>query len=84
MLTSWSTPRKEMFRGAPCTMLSWQLGWCDVVVWIMHDSPVVYIGGGIHGVENVRIVDLLELEALAERFKSAELNAAALRMRSGT
>jgi hypothetical protein len=82
MVTSWATPRQTVFRGAACTQLSWQVGRCAVVVWVMRDEPRVLIGGGEFGVETVREADLVEVDALAERFRSAELAVAADRMRS--
>ena len=80
MLTSWSMPREGTFRDRSCTVLSWQVGRCAVVAWVMRDEPKVYIGGGEFGDMPPREADAVEVEALAERFKSAELRAAAARM----
>jgi hypothetical protein len=82
MLTSWSTPHEGTFRGMACTELSWQVGRCAVVAWVLRDEPRVLIGGGEFGDSPVREAEVVEVEALAERFGSAELRAAASRMRS--
>jgi hypothetical protein len=62
----------------PSTMLTWQVGFCDLAVYIVRDQPRVMIG---RGDLPPREADLLEVEALAERFNSVELLAAADRMR---
>jgi hypothetical protein len=81
MFNSWSTPREIVVQGAPCTMLSWQVGRCDLAVYIMRDQPGVMIG---RGDMPPREADLLEVEALAERFNSNELRLAADRMKNLT
>ena len=78
MLTSWSTPREIVVQGMPCTMLTWQIGFCDLAVYVVRGQPRVMIG---RGDMPPREADLLEVEALAERFNSVELRAAADRMR---
>ncbi|MDB5309833.1 MAG: hypothetical protein JWO38_4035 [Gemmataceae bacterium] len=82
MLTSWSTPREGTFRGMACTVLSWQVGRCAVVAWVLRDEPRVFIGGGEFGDSPVREADVVEVDALAERVGSAELRDALVRMRS--
>ncbi len=82
MLTSWSTSREGTFRGTSCIVLSWQVGRCAVAAWVLRDAPVVLIGGGEFGDSLVREADVVEVEALAERFRSAELRNAAVWMRS--
>lgn len=63
-------------------MLSWQVGRCSVVAFVMRDAPRVVITGGEFGDMPARNADVVEVEALAERFGSAELWAAAARMRA--
>jgi hypothetical protein len=63
-------------------MLAWQVGRCSVVAWVMRDSPRVVITGGEFGDAPPRDADIVEVEALAERFGSAELRAMAAWMRS--
>ena len=67
---------------SPCIVLTWQVGRCSVVAWVMRDEPKVFIGGGEFGDLPPREADAVEVEALAERFRSMELRAAAARMRS--
>ncbi len=78
MLTSCSTPREISIQGASCTMITWQVGFCDLAVYVLRDEPRVMIG---RGDLPPRDADLLEVDALAERFNSVELRAAADRMR---
>lgn len=82
MMTSWATPRETTFRGAACTQLSWQVGRCSVVAWVLWDVPRVVLAGGEFGDAPERDADVVEVEALAERFGSAELRAAVARMRA--
>ena len=60
-------------------MLTWQVGRCNLLVYIMRDQPRVRIG---RGDMPPREADLLEVEALAERFNSNELRAASERMKN--
>jgi hypothetical protein len=65
------------------TKLSFDVWRCDVCVFVLKDEPRVFIGGGRFGFDGVvREADLVEVEALAERFGSDELWDAASRMRS--
>jgi hypothetical protein len=48
----------------------------------MRDEPKVFIGGGERWDGSAREADADELEALAERFRSEELRAAAARVRA--
>jgi hypothetical protein len=82
MLTSWATPREGTFRGAPCTALAWQVGRCGVGAFVLRDEPRIIIVDGEYGDSPARDADVLEVEALAERFNSPELRAAAVRMRT--
>ncbi len=82
MATAWSTPREGTLRNRPCAVLSWYIGRCSVVAWVMRDEAKVYIGGGEFGDAPPREAEVEEVEALAERFRSAELQHAAVRMRS--
>jgi hypothetical protein len=80
MPTFWSTPREGTYRGKACTTASWYVGRCAVHVWIRRDEPKVFIGGGDSWDRTAREADALELEALAHRFRSEELRAAAERV----
>ncbi len=82
MPTSWSTPREGTYNGAECIVLSWQVGRCDVVAYVMRDEPRVVIPNFDFGSARDRDADAVEVEALAERFNSAELREAATRMRA--
>ena len=83
MLTSWETPKEGTFRGAACTVLSWQIGMCSVSAFVLRDEPrVIIVGAEIGGDITSRDADVVEVEALAERFNSTELRAAAARMRA--
>jgi|GEM_PF-4255672 len=77
MVTSWSTPREMELQGNPCTLLTWQIGYCDLAVFVLKNEPRVLIGQGDFP---PREADAIEVEALAERFNSDELRAASLRM----
>ena len=81
MVTSWLTPRETEVGGAPCLLLSWQVGRCDLAVYILKNEPRVLIGQGDFP---PREADAVEVEALAERFNSDELQAALLRMQDVT
>jgi hypothetical protein len=81
MPTFWSTPVEATFRGRSCTVRSWWVGRCAVHLWLMRDEPKVYIGGGEFWDGSSREADADELDALAERFNSEELRAAATRVR---
>jgi hypothetical protein len=48
----------------------------------MRDEPKVFIGGGEHWDGSAREADADELDALAERFGSDDLRAAAARVRA--
>lgn len=82
MPTFWSTPVEAAFRGRACTVRSWWVGRCAVHLWLMHDEPKVFIGGGERWDGSAREPDADELEALAERFRSDELRVAAERVRA--
>lgn len=64
-------------QGNPCTLLTWQIGYCDLAVFVLKNEPRVLIGQGDFP---PREADAIEVEALAERFNSDELRAASLRM----
>jgi hypothetical protein len=56
---------------------------CDVCVFVFKNEARVFIGGGRFGFDGVaREADLVEVQALAERFGSQELHEVASRMRS--
>jgi hypothetical protein len=82
MPTFWSTPVEAAFQGRACTVRSWWVGRCAVHLWLMRDEPKVFIGGGEHWDGSAREADADELDALAERFGSDELRAAAARVRA--
>ena len=84
MPTFWSTPVEATFRGRACMVRSWWVGRCAVHLWLMRDEAKVFIGGGEHWDGSAREADADELEALAERFRSEELRAAAVRVRAAT
>ena len=77
MLRSWSSPRETKIGGLTCLMLSWQVNYCDLVVYIAKDEPRVFVGQGDFP---PREADSLEVQALAERFNSSELWAVLKRM----
>lgn len=79
MLTSWSTATETTLHGAPCTKLNWNVGYCQLVVFIYRDVPRVRV---VRENFDLHDADLVEIDALAERFDSAELRAAAARIRA--
>ncbi len=66
-----------------CDAYRAQVGLCDVCVFILRQEPRVFVGGGQFGFDSLaREADLVEVEALAERFNSEELRQAAARIRA--
>ena len=82
MMKSWATPCEGTFHDAPRTILAWQVGRCAISAFVLRDEPRVIIVGGEYGDSPARDADVVEVEALAERFNSVELKAAAARMRA--
>lgn len=56
-------------------MHRFQVGRCDVCIFVLKSEPRVFIGGGEFGYDGLaREADIAEIEALAERFGITELN----------
>ena len=79
MVRSWSSPRDVTVGGLDCVMLSWAIGNCVLYVYVAKNEPVVLVD---QGDLPPREADILEVEALAERFGSAELKDALKRMQA--
>jgi hypothetical protein len=76
---------KQVYSESSYTLHRFQVGRCDVCIFVMRDEPRVFVGGGEFGFDSLaREADITEVEALAERFGLAELHEAAARMRSSS
>jgi hypothetical protein len=74
---------KRVYSDSAFDLHRFQVGLCDVCIFILRDEPRVFVGGGEFGFDSLaREADVIEVDALAERFGIAELHAAAARMRS--
>ena len=64
------------------TLHRFQVGRCDVCIFVLRDELRVFVGGGEFGFDSLaREADATEVEALAERFDLEELRTLASRMR---
>jgi hypothetical protein len=76
---------KQVYSDSTYTLHRFQVGRCDVCIFVLRDEPRVFVGGGEFGFDSLaREADITEVEALAERFGLVELREAAARMRSSS
>jgi hypothetical protein len=67
------------------TLHRFQVGLCDVCIFVLREEPRVFVGGGEFGFDSLaREADVIEVEALAERFNVADLHDVAARMRASS
>jgi len=75
---------KRVYSEGSFDLHRFQVGRCDVCIFVLRGEPRVFVGGGDFGFDSLaREADVVEVEALAERFGLPDLRAVAARMRSG-
>ena len=73
---------KRVHSDADFDLHRFQVGRCDVCIFVSRHEPRVLIGGGEYGYDSlVRQADAVEVAALAERFNLPGLAEVARRMR---
>jgi hypothetical protein len=73
----------RVYSDSKFTLHRFQVGRCDVCIFVLRDEPRVFVGGGEFGFDSLaREADVTEVEALAERFNVADLHDVAVRMRA--
>jgi hypothetical protein len=73
---------RRWYDEADFDMYRFDVGRCDVVIFVSRHEPRVFVGGGEFGYDGVvRPADAVEAEALAERLGLPELADVARRMR---
>ncbi len=73
---------KEVHAPFEFEMHRFQVGKCDVSIFVFKLEPRVFVGGGEFGYESLaREADVVEIEALAERFQLQGLQTIAAKRR---
>lgn len=73
----------RVYNNGEYTLHRFQVGRCDVCIFVLRNEPRVFVGVGEFGFDSLaREGDATETEALAERFGLPDLLAVAARMRS--
>ena len=74
---------KRAYNDSSFDLHRFQVGRCDVCIFVLREEPRVFVGGGEFGFDSLaREADVVEVEALSERFGLPELQTVAARMRA--